>query len=328
MENMQVQENRQDSDRSTNAIRMIIGAGDAIEFAPRRVDGSEFGLRLEDLTNIVDRRLSLRCLLPLPGIYRDRDGSIVKDGEPGTEDFESLKHSLSILEDAGWQTRLVLGKLLASSLTVDDNAVIFYEYLNMPPGPFFSTDPKEVAHYRIRFKYAWVRAFEASATEALYNQAKSFLRPPKNENIAILSNEAWTQLINRLSSNPRLLYELPPRKFEELIAELLNRDGLEVHLTPTTRDGGRDVLAFHQTPIGRLLYLVECKRFDPGRPVGIAIVQRLYGVVVHDRATAGLVVTTSRFSKESLTFGKTVQHQLGLRDYDALKEWLAKYGAV
>ena len=60
--------------------------------------------------------------------------------------------------------------------------------------------------------------------------------------------------------------------------------------------------------------------------MGIAVVQRLYGVLSQERATAGLVVTTSRFSKEALTFAETVKHQLRLKDYEAVKKWLTDYG--
>lgn len=321
-------ENRQDADLAATAIRMIIGAGEIIELKARHVDGREFGLQIEDLAHSVDNRLSLRCILPLPGIYRDRDGSIYRERETAEQELDSLKRSLAVLELAGWQTRLIPDRLLVSSLGVDNDAVIYYEYVNDAPGPFFSTKPRDVAHYRNQFENHWTTSFAVSAAETLYDQAKSFLRPTEDSQIAVVSHEAWTQLIGRLSANPRLLHELSPRKFEELVAELLSRDGLEVHLTPQTRDGGRDILAFHRTPVGRLLYLVECKRQRPDRLVGIAIIQRLYGVIVQERATAGLVVTTSRFSKEALTFGETVRHQLELRDYEALKNWIRKYGMV
>lgn len=318
----------QDMELVVTATRMIVGARETIELKARHVDGREFGLSIEDLANSVDNRLSLRCLLPLPGIYQDRDGSIHRDRDAEEHELDSLKRSIAVLEQAGWQARLIPDRPLVSSLCVDDDAVLYYEYLNDAPGPFFSTKPQDTSHYRDQFEHHWTTSFAASATETIYDQASAILRPAADSRIALVSHEAWTQLISRLRTNPRLLHELPPRKFEELVAELLSRDGLEVQLTPATRDGGRDVLAFHDTPVGRLLYLVECKRHQPERPVGIAIVQRLYGVVAQERATAGLIVTTSRFSKEALTFADTVRHQLGLRDYEALKKWIARYGTA
>lgn len=314
-----------DADLLLAATQMIFGAGESIELKMRHPDGREFGLGIEDLALSVDERLSLRCLLPLPGIYRDRDGSIYQDRETAEDELDSLKRSLAILEQKGWQTRLIPDRPLVSSLCVDDDAVIYYEYLNDPPGPCISNRREDIVHYRDQFEAHWATSFLLSDTEALYERAKAIYGPTRDSRIALVSHEAWGQLIDRLSVNPRLLHELPPRKFEELVAELLSRDGLDVHLTPATRDGGRDVLAFHETPVGRLLYLVECKRHSPSNPVGIAIVQRLYGVVMQERATAGLVVTTARFTKEALTFAETVRHQFTLRDYEALKDWMKRH---
>ena len=315
--------NLDDAAFATEVSQLIIGAGEAIALKSRHVDLREFGFQPEDIANLADQRLCLRCLVPLPGLYRNRDGSIYKERDIEYSEFGSLKSSLSILEDAGWQTRLIPDRPLVSSLSIDRNAVIYYEYLNDRPGPFLSTKRGDIAHYLDQFETSWATSFEVSDVETLYDESKS-LGSLGGPQIAVFSHETWTGLIDRLSIKPRLLYELPPRKFEELIAELLAREGLEVHLTPETRDGGRDILAFHQTPVGKLLYLVECKRFRPDRPVGIAIVQRLYGVVQQERANAGLVVTTSRFSNGALTFADTVQHQLRLRDYEALKIWLQK----
>lgn len=319
---MTMPQNDNNEDLMVAATQMIFGAGESIELKMRHIDGREFGLDLEDIAASVDQRLSLRCLLPLPGIYRDRNGDVYVDRRTVEDGLDALKGNLSILEEMGWQTRLIPSSPMVSCLCVDDDAVIYYEYLNNSPGPFMSAKRQEVAHYRGQFANHWATSFSPSDIETLYEQPLAIVGPTTDSQIALVSHQVWTELIGRLATNPHLLHELPPRKFEELVAELLTRDGLEVQLTPATRDGGRDVLAFHKTPVGKLLYLVECKRYGPNNPVGIAIVQRLYGVVTQERATAGLVVTTSRFTKEALTFAETVKHQFGLRDYEALKAWM------
>jgi hypothetical protein len=38
-----------------------------------------------------------------------------------------------------------------------------------------------------------------------------------------------------------------------------------------------------------------------------------------------LHLATSRFSREALTFVETVKRQMGLRDYDAVKDWLRSH---
>jgi len=134
-------------------------------------------------------------------------------------------------------------------------------------------------------------------------------------------------LIEQLMRNPEDLYQLPPRRFEELVAEILLDMGYEVELTPQTRDGGRDILAAMNLPIGNILTIVECKRFSMDRPVGIDVVERfLYTIRDKDRASSGLIVATSRFSSCAIALAQEHNYQLKLKDFDGLKEWVAKYG--
>ena len=121
-----------------------MGAGESIALLARHPDAREFGLSLEDLANSVDNRLRLRCLLELPGIYRDRDGSLHPSVEEHSKGLLVVKRSIRVLEEAGWQARLIPDPPLGSWLIVDADAVIYYSYLNEPPGPFFSDDRREI----------------------------------------------------------------------------------------------------------------------------------------------------------------------------------------
>lgn len=132
----------------------------------------------------------------------------------------------------------------------------------------------------------------------------------------------WDDLIARLMANPALMRSLPSRSFEELVAELLDRQGLGVMLTPQTRDGGRDILATLKTPVGEHLFLVECKRFAPTRPVGVDLVRQLYGVVEMEKASAGVIVTTSSFTRDARALERTINHRMHLHEYDDLVQWL------
>lgn len=143
--------------------------------------------------------------------------------------------------------------------------------------------------------------------------------------IALVSVQSWDSLLKELARDPTALRTLPSRKFEELVAELMKRDGFEVQLTPETRDHGRDVMAFQTTSVGRILYLVECKRYAEDRPVDVAIVRTLYGVVEHDNANCGVLVTTSRFTKDALDFQKPIEYRLQLKDYQGVVRWVRSH---
>jgi len=134
-------------------------------------------------------------------------------------------------------------------------------------------------------------------------------------------------LIMKLKRRPGDLYKISPRQFEEVIADLLGDMGMDVELTPATRDGGKDILAYMTTEIGRFLCLVEAKQHSESRPVGVSLVRSLFGTLVDHKATAGMLVTTSRFSDPAKAFQRRHTYQLSLKDYQDVVSWILKYKA-
>lgn len=131
-------------------------------------------------------------------------------------------------------------------------------------------------------------------------------------------------VLKAVAEEPSLLFTVSPRRFEEIIAELLAAEGYAVQLTPQQKDGGRDILAIMETPVGQLLTLVECKRWAPHKPVSVEIVRGLYGVLHHERASHVMIATTSRFTKDARDFQSAVRYQMSLKDYDEISQWLRK----
>ena len=149
----------------------------------------------------------------------------------------------------------------------------------------------------------------------------------QNQSALASIRAADEHLISLLKAQPDSIYQLPPRTFELLVAELLEDMGCRVTITPETRDGGRDILAFLALPFGEILTIVECKRFRFDRPVGIGIVERfLWTVERHDRASLGLLATTSHFSPEATATADEYRYRLKLADFNLLKEWIGTYG--
>ncbi|MBN8283565.1 MAG: restriction endonuclease [Zoogloea sp.] len=135
-----------------------------------------------------------------------------------------------------------------------------------------------------------------------------------------------TEILAYFGRHPELLYSLPPRKFEELIASVFHKNGFDVELTPETRDGGIDIIAVQRDDLcGGSLNLIECKRYLPHNTVGIGVVQRLYGVVEQHKATKGIIVTTSSFTKDAKEAAEFSKHRLVLNDYSNLTSWLKAF---
>lgn len=148
-----------------------------------------------------------------------------------------------------------------------------------------------------------------------------------HEEKAIISDvrHVSESLLKLVGNDPNLVYALTPREFEELSAELFQRQGYTVTITPQTRDGGKDLYLAKSDGFGSFLYIVECKRFAPDIPVGVGVVRSLYGVAQHERVTAAMTLTTSYFSKYALNFASEAQYQISLKDFFDLKLLLAPY---
>lgn len=135
------------------------------------------------------------------------------------------------------------------------------------------------------------------------------------------------EFMSYLAKHPDWMQQVTPRRFEEIIAELLRDMGCEVELTQQTRDGGRDIFAAFQTPFGRMLGIVECKRYKPDARLGIDLLRNFLWVLEReDRANFGLIATTATFSSEAWKLQTHEQWRLKLKEFEHIKEWLKQYG--
>lgn len=124
------------------------------------------------------------------------------------------------------------------------------------------------------------------------------------------------------------MYEIKPRQFEVLIASIMRNHGFDVELTPETKDEGIDIIATQHTQFGSNLFLVECKRYSQKNKAGIEKVQRLNGVIENyegQRATRGMLVTTSTFSRDAAKFAEPLKFRLSLNDYKDIVTWISEY---
>lgn len=133
------------------------------------------------------------------------------------------------------------------------------------------------------------------------------------------------QIKTYFKKNPEKLYDLSPRKFEELVAAILKDMGFDVELTKATRDGGRDIIAHITNSVCSFLTHIECKKYAPDNKVGVGIIREVMGVHQIRNATKSIIVTTGFFSKDAVKEAALVKNHLDLKDFNDLKEWLQKY---
>ena len=142
--------------------------------------------------------------------------------------------------------------------------------------------------------------------------------------IITVSDLVGRRLVEHFTQHPEEMKTMNRRKFEELIAEVFYGFGYEVELTQQTRDGGRDIIAVRRKEV-ESRYLIECKRPDPGNPVGIRPVRELFGVKNDEGATKAILATTAHFSRDALLFFERNRWELEPRDYKGIIKWLDMY---
>lgn len=108
------------------------------------------------------------------------------------------------------------------------------------------------------------------------------------------------EIIIRIQQNNDYIYQITPREFEEVIAEIFEKLGYEVILTVATRDGGKDLVMKRTLEGGiKLLIYVECKQYSLDRKVGVDIVRAVRGVHSMDNVNKSIIITTSKFTRDA-----------------------------
>jgi hypothetical protein len=136
-------------------------------------------------------------------------------------------------------------------------------------------------------------------------------------------------LIIGLQRAPETINEIESREFERVIAQIFQELGFRVRLTPTSKDGGKDlVLFFLSKHSDRTLesqtYYVELKHWRPsGQHVGAGPIRKLLDVAVHD-ATGAILLSTSGFAA-TLTQDAALLARVSLGDLSTINTLVNLY---
>jgi len=130
-------------------------------------------------------------------------------------------------------------------------------------------------------------------------------------------------MADKLLREGRLLNEMGWRDFEKLIAELLQTHGWDVTLMQGTKDGGIDVLAERNDPVlGALKAIWQAKRYASDRKVQLSHLRELSAVVEIERATKGIVVTTSALTRGAIEWIQRDKYRLEAKDGHDVEKWI------
>ena len=256
--------------------------------------------------------------------------------------IESHRDSRQYLDDYydrpdGDVTDLEISEFLFHNPLLDEETVDFLVY----PGPlgFSSID--------ISTNDTWINEFRDNIADWAAN--KSWLAgdeplrifipesPPQPTESTIWTPEkeftpTWIEttpsyilLAEQIVRHGRLLEELDWRDFENLVGDLLEKEGWTVEVTQGTRDGGIDVIATRDDPIvGKVRSLWQAKKYKSTRRVALNEVRELSAVRDEARATIGMMITTSKLTRDAIAWVQRDAYRLGYKDDAAVKEWIEK----
>lgn len=113
------------------------------------------------------------------------------------------------------------------------------------------------------------------------------------------------EVVNQIDNSTNLA-AMDWEDFENLIRELFEKEfkanGGEVKITQASRDGGVDAVAFDPDPIRGGKIVIQAKRYT--NVVGVSAVRDLFGTVMNEGATKGILVTTAYYGADAYNFAK------------------------
>lgn len=134
------------------------------------------------------------------------------------------------------------------------------------------------------------------------------------------------QVLKYLSEHPESFYQLTDNDFEVVMAEIYSKLGYDVTRTKATRDGGKDLIIRIPEMLGDFIYYVECKKYNPKRPIGIGIIRSFVGTINTDRVNGGILATTSFFTRDAYNFisDNKWNCQIKTHDYNVIRNLLTQ----
>ena len=154
--------------------------------------------------------------------------------------------------------------------------------------------------------------------------SESFIwQPPMPKPTWFATSPSYLVLAADILKEGRLLSEMHWRDFEKLIGLLLEDQGWSVVVTKATRDGGIDVVATKEdTDIGLIQSVWQAKKYSPNNKVKLKDVRELSAVREEQKATKGVIVTTSHLTRDAIEWVNRDIYRLSYKEQEEIENWV------
>lgn len=140
------------------------------------------------------------------------------------------------------------------------------------------------------FGFFFIIIFFATLITISVFKIKNFFINYKKNQVNKFLNNITIDNINSLSGT----------EFEEFLYYLFLNMGFDVNLTPKSSDYGADLILKR----GSKTIVVQCKLYT-SHAIGVSSVQEVYSSIKYYNADLGIVVTNSKFSKNSINLANS-----------------------
>lgn len=164
---------------------------------------------------------------------------------------------------------------------------------------FVSTSPTETNAYDYDRENYPVK-FQKLDFEGIRRWIKKLIDDRDESEVSKILVDCTQRIIEAIFKNPDYLEDVEWRDLERVIAELFRGIGFGVVLTPSSKDGGKDIIVEFQKKDKTLSYIVEIKHWRSNQKVGKDSLVRFVKVVAKEKRTAGLFLATYGFAENAL----------------------------
>lgn len=122
-----------------------------------------------------------------------------------------------------------------------------------------------------------------------YERQDSFLG---DASVHIIMKEVSRQLARRIALYPKEFMDLEWRDLERIIAVVFSDFGYNVELTPSSKDGGKDIIVWYKGES----YIIEIKHWNERNRVGERYISDFLKVVLKENRKSGLYLSSSGYT--------------------------------
>lgn len=185
--------------------------------------------------------------------------------------------------------------------------------------PWSMDDPEVLNNYLRQLQFELKNA--PHTHEILEHPETHLLLPEGRERL--ISCSPSISLLEKLRASYMSLDDLHWRQLEELIADLLSKDGYEVTLGPGSKDGGKDLIAIKYLPgSGLFMSVWQAKKLKQGNKVGLRVIRELADTRQEHKASKGVIVTTTSLTRDALKRIDQDRYLLHKVDGNDLDSWI------